>query len=110
MRQLFSIILILAVLPAWAGYFTYEYEGQTLAYTILDEEAKTCELMRGSGSRAGNYVSGNLVIPSTVRYGGCDYSVTGIPEYAFCRCHRLTSVTIPGSVTSIGSYAFERCN
>ncbi|MCM1516983.1 MAG: hypothetical protein NC080_11360 [Paraprevotella sp.] len=72
MRQLFSIILILAVLPAWAEDFTYAYEGRTLTYTILDEEAKTCELKCGSGSRAGNNVSGKLVIPSTVRYGGCD--------------------------------------
>lgn len=26
--------------------FTYEYEGQTLTYTVLDEDAKTCETKR----------------------------------------------------------------
>ena len=33
-------------------------------------------------------------------------SVTSIGNYAFCDCTSLTSVTIPGSVTSIGYIAF----
>ena len=37
-------------------------------------------------------------------------SVTSIGSYAFCRCSRLTSVTIPNSVTSIGNYAFNGCS
>ena len=36
-------------------------------------------------------------------------SVTSIGDYAFSGC-RLTSVTIPDSVTSIGDYAFENCS
>ncbi|MFL2480011.1 MAG: leucine-rich repeat domain-containing protein [Verrucomicrobiales bacterium] len=31
-------------------------------------------------------------------------------SYAFARCSNLTSITIPDSVTSIGSSAFERCS
>ena len=34
------------------------------------------------------------------------YAVTSIGGYAFCDCSGLTSVTIPASVKSIGSYAF----
>jgi hypothetical protein len=36
-------------------------------------------------------------------------SVTSIGNYAFYWCSGLTSVTIPGSVTSIGNYAFDYC-
>jgi hypothetical protein len=37
-------------------------------------------------------------------------SVTSIEEYAFSGCHYLTSITIPGSVTSIGFQAFGYCS
>ena len=37
-------------------------------------------------------------------------SVTSIGSYAFRDCTSLTSVTIPDSVTSIGWYAFRGCD
>ena len=48
----------------------------------------------------------SIVIPAT--YEGLP--VTGIGNYAFDRCSRLTSVVIPDSVTSIGSSAFYQCS
>ena len=36
-------------------------------------------------------------------------SVTSIGNYAFYYCNKLTSITIPNSVTSIGNYAFYYC-
>ena len=39
-------LMLLALLPAQlsARDFEYTYEGQTLTYTVLDEDAKTVEL------------------------------------------------------------------
>ena len=53
--------------------------------------------------------SGEVVIPSSITVGGKEYNVTSIGNIAFCDCRLLTSVTIPNSVTSIGSYAFLGC-
>ena len=55
---------------------------------------------------ANNYMKGNVTIPSTL--GG--YTVTAIDEYAFSDCKDIKSVTIPSSITIIGSFAFKGCN
>ena len=49
-------------------------------------------------------MSGALNIPST--YNG--KPVVKIEDYAFCYTD-ITSVTIPDSVTYVGSYAFRGC-
>lgn len=53
--------------------------------------------------------SGNVVIPAHVTYNSQSYSVTKIGADAFQDSSGLTSVTIPNSVTSIGSSAFWGC-
>lgn len=48
MKKLLLIMLgVLIALPAMARDFTYEYEGQTLTYTVINEEAKTCKTKDG---------------------------------------------------------------
>lgn len=77
-------------------------------YYNLDETTLSAEvtyLFRESSSNS-SYVSGDLVIPSSVVYNEKEYSVTSIGSDAFYYCSGLTSVVIPNSVTSIGSYAF----
>jgi hypothetical protein len=55
----------------------------------------------------GNY-SGDFVIPETVTYNNTEYTVTKIADSAF-RWNGITSIEIPASVTTIGSWAFEGC-
>ena len=117
-KILLPLLGSLLSLPAMAQMvhdFEYTYEGQTLTYRVIDEEAKTCETQRGyyyvvSGEiEAGNNVSGALIIPEKVNDGYSDYTVTSIGNDTFYGCGDLTSVEIPNSVTSIGEFAFYEC-
>jgi hypothetical protein len=135
-KVLLMMLGVLIALPGLSQIFTYEYEGQTLTYAVVNKDAKTCMTMSGrySGGVAtpGNAVSGRVVIPSVVSDGTDEYTVTHIgldgfaanpglteivfPEtltyigdYAFQDCSGLTSVFIPASVTGFGRYPFQRC-
>ena len=51
----------------------------------------------------------DVVIPNTIEYGGKNYSVTTIGQWAFNSCISLASIDIPNSVTTIGEFAFAYC-
>ena len=99
-KRFFTSLLLLAVSAfSWA---TVEIDG---IYYELITKAKAAEVK----SKPSKY-TGNIVIPSTITYGGETYYVTSIGERAFYNCTRLTSITISESVTSIGSEAFWNCS
>lgn len=116
MKKILVFMLgVLLALPGIARDFTYEYEGQTLTYTVLSESNMTCMPKEGNywapGKlyTSGNYVSGDLVIPSIAKDGDVEFSVTRIGELAFCFNSDLTSVSIPSSVYKISAHAFYQC-
>ena len=98
-----NIKLLLALLISMTNIVAFAYQAKVngIYYYFSGTEATVT-----SGSSA---YSGNVVIPETVTYNGTIYSVTSIGWSAFFGCSGLTSVTIPNSVTSIGSRAFEKC-
>ncbi len=109
-----KIFFILACLIAMCQQ-TYAYDfcdynpsGKWLYYNIVGGEAQVT-YQRDFSPRYSN-LSGTVVIPSSVTYGGTTYSVTSIDEYAFYGCSGLTSVVVPNSVTSIGRSAFFGCS
>ena len=95
-------------LQAMAYDFSYTHQGKTLYYDITSDNTVSVTYYSSSSS-SNNYVSGDVVIPSTVTYNGTTYSVTSIGRSAFSFCRSLTSVTIPNSVTTIGIDAFYWC-
>lgn len=53
--------------------------------------------------------SGHVDIPAKLRWQGMTYEVTAIGDEAFYYCYDLHSVSIPNTVTSIGTNAFAGC-
>ena len=98
-RKFFSFLLML--LPMMASADAVEING--IWYNLISK-AKQAEVT----SKPSGYYSGSIEIPEKVvyDYDGSEYSVTSIGNNAFYFCNSLTSITIPNSVTSIGSYAF----
>lgn len=100
-------LIVLSLASSWAQDYDFSAvcpSGQTLYYKISGGNATVT-----SPDFWGDY-TGNLVIPSSVSYGGTTYTVTSIDVMAFGGCYdHLTSVTIPNTVTSIGDLAFSTC-
>ena len=103
-KRLTTFMLMLTAIlfgsSAWAQTFTQD----GLKYTVTDETAKTVSV-----SRESNILAGDVVIPSTVSNGGTAYTVTAIENNAFYNT-AITSITVPASVQTIGTRAFESCS
>ncbi|MBD5349920.1 MAG: leucine-rich repeat domain-containing protein [Bacteroides sp.] len=102
------LLLFLSLLIATsttARDFTFTYEGQTLTYTVIDENKRTCETKGSSTYSDCHSISGSLTIPSSAD----GYTVTAIGQSSFQYCKDLTELTIPTSVSSINDYAFRCC-
>lgn len=96
------LVLMCGTLSSLARDFDYTFEGKTVTYTVLDEDAKTVT------TKSRNSVSGDLILPAYPRDGNDRYTLTQIGGTSFDDCRNLTSVSIPNTVTYIGGYAFRR--
>ena len=104
-RLIIAVAIMMLSLQAMAYDFPYAHQGKVLYYNITSENTVAVTYYKSN-----NYVSGDVVIPSTVTRNGTTYSVTSIGDYAFRNCSSLTSVTIPTGVTSIGDRACAYCS
>ena len=104
-KQLLLLVMMLLPLVVWADAVNingiyYNLSGSTAEVTSHPDK-----------------YSGSIVIPSSVKYGTNNYTVTGIGNLAFYQCTELTELTIPSSITYIGdtsdprnAYVFDGCN
>ena len=74
-------------------------------YYSLDEHTGTATVVEGDYSG----LSGSIIIPPTVTYGGEDFNVTAIAANAFASCspYSIYTVTLPPTLTRIGDGAFS---
>ena len=85
-------------------------EGKTIYYKLI--KSKTELAVTFCGDHYNDYhneYSGNIVIPESVIYNGNIYNVSSIYDEAFRECKKISSVTIPNSVTRIGMESFQDC-
>lgn len=96
-KKLLITLCAIMTLPAMA-----QLELNGVIYKLHSpSEGKPYAEVTPNGFGHSNY-SGDIVILSSVTDNDIDYPVTTIGERAFYGCSRLTSITIPNSVTTIG--------
>ena len=112
MKKLSFITFLLIVLMSMAGAkaFAHDIEVKnaddvTIYYIWTNNNTELAVSYAGwyYDSYSDEY-TGEVVIPESVKYNGNTYNVTSIGNYAFRGCSRLTSVTIPSSVRTIGAH------
>ena len=87
--------------PINVGSVLYEDSASDCFLYQLNEDGESCSIVGWQ-----NCMETELVIPATYK----QKPVTGIANSAFQNCTFLKSITIPDSVTTIGSSAFEGCS
>ena len=104
--QAVLLVLLLSVVGltnAQAQSFTVG----SLNYSVNDDGTSVTL----TGHVDGQSATGTLTIPESVTYGGNNYAVTAIGQYAFTWCSGLTGeLVIPNTVTAIGNEAFVGCS
>lgn len=110
---LIAIVFLFASLGAYSQSFSARLAGgDQLCFQITDTTHKKAEIVRvkALGNTQFSLPSGDLVIPSTVKYKETVYYVMSIGESAFSGAEELTSVSIPSSIQRIGDKAFSGCS
>lgn len=106
MKTKFFLIITVCLFAA-TRIQAYHFIVDGIYYNITNATAQTVAVT--SNPSTFGYYKGSLTIPSTVTNSNITYLVTSIDDQVFYACP-LTSVTIPSSVTSIGSGAFYSCS
>ena len=93
-------VLAVHVSQNWGGYHLDcgLYDPTALVYAVTGESK-----VRVTANHA---LTGDVVIPETVTYDGVTYTVTAIDDNATNDMPYLTSISLPMTITSLGTYVF----
>ena len=93
-------------------YSPWDFEQDGIYYAIsddADDEVLVTYYMLQYQPTTPTY-TGDVVIPAEVTYGGIRYTVTGFYGEAFVYCGKMTSISLPNTIRSIGFRVFEGCS
>ena len=103
-------IFIRSIILEYEEGATASAQSSSVSYRF-DSETKTASVAyRNNTGTLGSDYYGDIVIPEEVIHDGEAYTVTGIDDYAFNSCSKLTSIVLPNSLKTIGKYAFRQCS
>lgn len=109
-KYLFFIVAVLLATVARAAVGdTFTSDGLTFKVT----EMGTSKNPTGSVeviSYSSMDINPDLVVPSVVEFESKEYYVRAIGDKCFRYCKKLTSVTLPESLSKIGDYVFGECS
>lgn len=105
---LLVVLMCLTSVNVMADKFSYDFEVDGIRYAKINEtKVKVVTKMKEYGSVYENQYRGDIVIPQMVTSKGINYMVTTIGENAFSG--PVTSVSLPESITTIETGAFQSC-
>lgn len=110
MKTFKKTLKTIAVLLCSISVSAHDFEVDGIYYNITSSEDLTVEVTFKGNTTSSAVYSGSIFLPNVVEYNGNTYSVTGIAGSAFSDCTGLSDITIPNSITSIGTSAFYGCN
>ena len=76
-----------------------------MEFKVISKEGKTCQVGSGTTHSIDTNTTEAITIPNEVR----GLNVVAIGDNAFSQCSKLSSITLPNGVTSIGQLAFYGC-
>ena len=127
MKKIFTVVLVLCSLSAWA----HDFEVDGIYYHIVGKDSVEVTFKGESLNSVANEYIDTVVIPATVDYEGTVFRVVNLGQFAFAQCELLEaviftnieriswgafweckgikSITITKSVQTIESFAFYDC-
>lgn len=101
----FRFAAVMALILAGASNaMAYDVEVEGIYYDLNGDEASV------AGINSSSFNTTDVVIPQTINSEGTNYPVTSINAQAFYNQNWITSITIPGTITSSGEKAFYGCS
>lgn len=100
---------LLAILTTYVfSIYAYDFQVGDFYYKLSADGSNEVEIVPMETDSV--YVSLIVAdIPEWVSYNNLTYRVAGIGDSAFMRCHHLTELHLPSSITRIGKLAFNHC-
>lgn len=100
-------LLLFCMMPPFLGS-AQQFKVNDIWYSIMS--SNTAAVIYDPYYRNSYLFIDPIIIPSTVTYNKKEYSVVRIEEGAFMDRGKLSSISIPKSITSIGRGAFAGCS
>jgi hypothetical protein len=100
---------------AVAGDYIYDFFQPpnfyvTIENSVVVEDGVTYELVGNTASVIdGSSATGSVTIPASITVAGAEFPVTIIGNIAFFNLTLITEISLPSSLLSIGTSAFEGC-